>query len=239
MYKLKIKHQVFCLVISFFLPQSFLGWTLFASLTLSCTVAEIPDSTSCYGKMFFNHDWLQFHRRLRNTTASFMMCFACSLVPEWPDRELWSGQRFWCIEGECVRAWRTPWPVPVWRTQGWWWGAIFIAHTFSTHINKSRRCHVSVTLFSHQYIFRFFWKSSWIWVSINFSSFVRNSLTSMCLSPFNTHLLLVSVASYLTGDDRNIIEVFVAGKKVVPFTESISWINLFSNSSRLITALQN
>lgn len=42
-----------------------------------------------------------------------------------------------------------------------------------------------------------------------------------CLSPFTTNLLLVSAASCLTGDDRNIVEVFVAGRKVVPFTEPI------------------
>lgn len=28
----------------------------------------------------------------------------------------------------------------------------------------------------------------------------------------------VSLARSLTGDDRNIVEVFVAGRKVVPFT---------------------
>uniref|UniRef100_A0A8C2YZ47 Guanine deaminase n=1 Tax=Cyclopterus lumpus TaxID=8103 RepID=A0A8C2YZ47_CYCLU len=37
--------------------------------------------------------------------------------------------------------------------------------------------------------------------------------------PLTIYFIFVSVASGLTGDDRNIAEVFVAGKKVVPFTE--------------------
>lgn len=33
------------------------------------------------------------------------------------------------------------------------------------------------------------------------------------------YFTVISVTSSLTGDDRNIVEVFVAGRKVVPFTE--------------------
>lgn len=42
---------------------------------------------------------------------------------------------------------------------------------------------------------------------------------SDCNAPLTIYFTFVSVASCLTGDDRNIVEVFVAGRKVVPFAE--------------------
>lgn len=38
-------------------------------------------------------------------------------------------------------------------------------------------------------------------------------------APLTIHFPFVSYALCLAGDDRNIVEVFVAGRKVVPFPE--------------------
>uniref|UniRef100_A0A3B5MED5 Guanine deaminase n=1 Tax=Xiphophorus couchianus TaxID=32473 RepID=A0A3B5MED5_9TELE len=40
------------------------------------------------------------------------------------------------------------------------------------------------------------------------------------VASLNSHMLLSSLTCPLAGDDRNIVEVFVAGKKVVPFSEA-------------------
>lgn len=54
---------------------------------------------------------------------------------------------------------------------------------------------------------------------MSISVFVRTFPTEMRRSPFTLRLSLLLPSLSLTGDDRNIVEVFVAGRKVVPFAE--------------------
>lgn len=122
-YNKNVKCSVSVLVVSSF------SWHLFW-----WSVSDLFNSMVCYsGNTAFNTQGAM--RKCfqscpiavsQETTASFMMCFVCSLVPGWPDRELWSGQRFWRIEGECSCAWWTHRPDRMWWTQGWWWDAVLM-----------------------------------------------------------------------------------------------------------------
>lgn len=43
---------------------------------------------------------------------------------------------------------------------------------------------------------------------------------SLFVQTFQLQYSNVEYFSYFTGDDRNIVEVFVAGRKVIPFAEA-------------------
>lgn len=84
-----------------------------------------------------------------------------------------------------------------------------------TQINKSRTFDFSVTLMYHQ--FQILLEKFLNLGECHFQFMCPNFSDSHV--PLAIYFMFVSLTSSLTGDDRNIVEVFVAGRKVVPITE--------------------
>lgn len=124
-----------------------------------------------------------------------------SLVHGWTNRQFWSGQGFWCTESEHECSWWTHWHTPEWWTQSRW------CDYDDAHLLREAQCWCYFVFFTISDSPGKVFESGWL-----IGLFYLSKL-------FNCNALRL-IFFFLTGDDRNIVEVFVAGRKVIPFTET-------------------